>query len=908
MRRSVIFLLIMILILFTLVGDSSDSLISEISLRNESSFIHNVYTSLLPPTPKPNVGIYFELDGTVRFGYGNSKNDLWSFSSGPNICSSYQAFPNSDEDVSDKDFYYVDCGDDAEFYLHSKRLGRLEKIGSSPEDVIKNTPIISKDGEITLGFKRTTVFVVDAETGRVVRIYGSDDTVPSPKETALVLVKDTGLMKSAPVDLGTFQSLVYITRTNYELQHYSPNSTDLSWKAAVATITAEIRGQGVRSSLCGISGDAGTDYFGFPYEMKIPVHGIRDQVMLPFAHQDRALALTGSNMEAENLKENTGLVATFSHGSAMCKARNLEENTGLARVSRTTDSTALTLVSDKCEVKNLEENRGLLSIAGRINGTTLSSGIATTKSHILPVIVAILSIVGSMFYNYLAYRKRSRMNKSVEELKSETGVRKKKKGKKSMNNQSNSNAERRHNYLSLENNTRDNNGYLFMTFVDAVDGNLDGRKIGKLLVSNKEIAKGSNGTVVLEGIYDGRPVAVKRLVQTHHDVAVKEIQNLIASDQHPNIVRWFGVEHDQDFVYLALERCTCSLNEFIYVNSESFQSRLVSKEEDSSLLPESMVKLQSMLDCNRNLELWKPNGHPSTQLLKLMRDMVSGLAHLHELGIIHRDLKPQNVLIINDKSFCAKISDMGISKRLVDDNNSLTHHTTGHGSSGWRAPEQLLQGRQTRAVDLFSLGCVLFFCVTGGKHPFGENIERDVNIVNDRKDLFLVENIPEAVDLFSRLLDPNPDKRPKAQEVLNHPFFWTHEKRLSFLQDISDRVELEDRENESDLLDSLENVGTVALNGKWDEKLEAAFINNIGRYRRYKYDSIRDLLRVIRNKSHHYRELPQEIKDLLGSHPEGFENYFSNRFPKLLIEVYNATYNYCREEEFFRKYIQTSIL
>lgn len=83
----------------------------------------------------------------------------------------------------------------------------------------------------------------------------------------------------------------------------------------------------------------------------------------------------------------------------------------------------------------------------------------------------------------------------------------------------------------------------------------------------------------------------------------------------------------------------------------------------------------------------------------------------------------------------------------------------GYGSSGWQAPEQLLHLRQTRAVDLFSLGCLLFFCVTGGKHPYGDSIERDVNIVNDRKDLFLVDTIPEAVDLFTRLLNPNPDLR-----------------------------------------------------------------------------------------------------------------------------------------------------
>lgn len=83
----------------------------------------------------------------------------------------------------------------------------------------------------------------------------------------------------------------------------------------------------------------------------------------------------------------------------------------------------------------------------------------------------------------------------------------------------------------------------------------------------------------------------------------------------------------------------------------------------------------------------------------------------------------------------------------------------GCGSSGWQAPEQLVQGRQTRAVDLFSLGCVLFFCMTAGRHPFGERLERDVNIVKNQKDLFLVEFIPEADDLISCLLNPNPDLR-----------------------------------------------------------------------------------------------------------------------------------------------------
>lgn len=150
--------------------------------------------------------------------------------------------------------------------------------------------------------------------------------------------------------------------------------------------------------------------------------------------------------------------------------------------------------------------------------------------------------------------------------------------------------------------------------------------------------------------------------------------------------------------------------------------------------------------------------------------------------------------------------------------------------------------------------------------------------------------------------------RPKAIEVLNHPLFWNSETRLSFLRDVSDRVELEDRETASDLLVALENRGKVALGGgKWDEKMESTFINDIGRFRRYRYDSVRDLLRVVRNKLNHYRELSKEIQSLLGSVPEGFDSYFSTRFPELLIEVYHVIYSHCFEEEIFHRYFRSSV-
>ncbi|KAJ8629312.1 hypothetical protein MRB53_022635 [Persea americana] len=132
--------------------------------------------------------------------------------------------------------------------------------------------------------------------------------------------------------------------------------------------------------------------------------------------------------------------------------------------------------------------------------------------------------------------------------------------------------------------------------------------------------------------------------------------------------------------------------------------------------------------------------------------------------------------------------------------------------------------------------------------------------------------------------------------------------RLWFLREVSDKVELKDKVGESDLLKALENTAPVALGGNWDEKMEASFITNFGRQRRYKYNSIRDLLRLIRNKLNHYGELPKEIQELLGSVPEGFYNYFASRFPKLFIEVYKVIYNHCRKEDNFRIYFTSNNL
>ncbi|KAK6154044.1 hypothetical protein DH2020_013683 [Rehmannia glutinosa] len=773
----------------------------------------------------------------------------------------------------------------------------------SLEEYISSTPQIAEDGGIVLGSKKTTAFLVDAKTGRVIHTYGTSDPSSTTQSSVNDFPYNTTFKEQSETgsDLKTDELPLYITRTDYRLTSFMPNSDKVIWNMTVAEIGAAFLCQDVEKSLGATLSDLESSEPGLPYNMPLPCqsralvyrfrkHNMLETLSLPHGppealHQDKMLPASTADVlpSQPNVEKVLELLPLSSNRGKFLNAHDSEDLEGILPSHAFNENRGRT--------HDVEE----LSLDGSV---TLHRKFGTSQ------LVLVFTILLVFVYHYsIVSRIKAKLALQSTDMSSTSTHSKKKKSRKNGKGGSN-NGKQDKDEDEVQHTHKENDNNFWLNLNQPISCGADGRTIGKLVVSNKEIAKGSNGTIVLEGFYEGRPVAVKRLVRAYNDIAFKEIQNLIMSDRHPNIVRWYGVEQDQDFVYLALERCACSLNDLVLMHLKSSPNLTLGKNLDVEVAAESTIRLDSMKRSVQDIELWNIDGYPSPLLLKLMRDVISGIAHLHELGIVHRDLKPQNVLIISERSLCGKLSDMGISKRLVGDMSSLTNHSTGCGSSGWQAPEQLLHGRQTRAVDLFSLGCVLFYCITGGRHPFGNRLERDVNIVKSKLDLFLVEHIPEAVDLFLRLLDSNAEMRPRAVEVLCHPFFWSAEMRLSFLRDTSDRVELEDRETDSDLLKSLESIAPVALGGKWNERMEPSFLNNIGRYRRYKFDSVRDLLRVMRNKLNHYRELPAEIQEIIGPVPEGFDRYFRSRFPKLLIEVYKVMSKYCSEEACFSKYFR----
>lgn len=76
------------------------------------------------------------------------------------------------------------------------------------------------------------------------------------------------------------------------------------------------------------------------------------------------------------------------------------------------------------------------------------------------------------------------------------------------------------------------------------------------------------------------------------------------------------------------------------------------------------------------------------------------------------------------------------------------------------------------------------------------------------------------------------------------------------------------------LLQQLEAVSGEALGrADWSTALGPEVVANLGKYRKYNSSSLRDLLRVIRNKHNHFREMPPSLQDQLGPLPEGFLRY-----------------------------------
>ena len=148
-----------------------------------------------------------------------------------------------------------------------------------------------------------------------------------------------------------------------------------------------------------------------------------------------------------------------------------------------------------------------------------------------------------------------------------------------------------------------------------------------------------------------------------------EEPKLMATLDHPHIIKLLTVEKTGDVMYLVME----------YVNGRNLKERLAS------------------------------GPLPAAEAVEIARAILDALAHAHAKGVVHRDLKPANILITPEAQ--VKITDFGTAHALGSGEETVAAGTL------YYMPKEQLLGRAVPASDLYSVGVLLFEMLTG-RLPF----------------------------------------------------------------------------------------------------------------------------------------------------------------------------------------------
>ncbi|MEH7512462.1 Stk1 family PASTA domain-containing Ser/Thr kinase, partial [Gottfriedia acidiceleris] len=148
----------------------------------------------------------------------------------------------------------------------------------------------------------------------------------------------------------------------------------------------------------------------------------------------------------------------------------------------------------------------------------------------------------------------------------------------------------------------------------------------------------------------------------------------VTSLSHPNIVSSYDVGEEDGLQYIVME----------YVEGETLKEYI---QHHTPIKPK--------------------------EVLRIMEQLASALAHAHHFQIVHRDVKPQNILI--NKEGNVKITDFGIATASTA--ATITQTNSVLGSVHYLSPEQARGGVANKKSDIYSLGIVMFELLTG-KLPF----------------------------------------------------------------------------------------------------------------------------------------------------------------------------------------------
>jgi len=200
---------------------------------------------------------------------------------------------------------------------------------------------------------------------------------------------------------------------------------------------------------------------------------------------------------------------------------------------------------------------------------------------------------------------------------------------------------------------------------------------------------GRGGMAEVYKVWDNHRSTMLAVKVMHEDLAVDKVfmrrfrreADTLARLQHPNIVRFYGLEEEGRLVYMLLD----------YIEGD-----------------------------NLKLKIFDAAGpYPTAGVLQVMQGVCQALAYAHKEGLIHNDIKPGNIMI--NQHGQVLLADFGIA-RLAD---AATATMVGVGTPAYMAPEQVKGLDPVPQTDIYALGIVLYEMLTGGERPFtGEQATR----------------------------------------------------------------------------------------------------------------------------------------------------------------------------------------
>ena len=235
----------------------------------------------------------------------------------------------------------------------------------------------------------------------------------------------------------------------------------------------------------------------------------------------------------------------------------------------------------------------------------------------------------------------------------------------------------------------------------------------------------------------GREVAIKVLpeVFAHEPERLQRFQReakLLASLNHPNIAAVYGFEEHR------------------------LETGATQQSGSTHFLVMELVEGATLS------ELMKTKSISVEESLAIARQMAEALEAAHEQGVIHRDLKPANVMVREDGT--VKVLDFGLAKAIADEPSTTTIAnsptiTAGFtragvilGTAAYMSPEQARGRALDKRSDIWSFGCVLYECLTGGLLFGGETASDSIGaILHKTPDwMALPPNTPPTVQLLLR--------------------------------------------------------------------------------------------------------------------------------------------------------------